>query len=474
MRKLLLASFVLFCVALPTMAAQEFDAKAEQAAAVKAEQAGDWDTALLHYENIYDSTPTTAKQQVELRHKFEELRPKVKPNEDPAKAGLYKVRVYIFRTTEIGKVKNTYTEKQIQDIHKAMAAYAKEIWTQTLGSLRVEYTIAVIDKPLTKRDGLPDYVNCMPYLTDLKPGEVDLVAAYGLSKGLPCNCWAATWGVVCKGAGFVGFNDGGDGKTADDGEVQIHEWLHSVQGAFEGLQNYPGGLGVNPDSGMKCGEGCWQPKEGKKGLYDWYRHIMTAHYTRKMWRGLTVLRPADNVWTAKLNLCPRFLAVGPFDIKDKDKNGLDTAYINEAKAKPLAGAVADGQGLFASGKKAWVESAITGRDLNFANLYNLNSQQAAYVATVVRSGKEQFGQVRVGSDDSCKVWQDGKVILADAAAHECILDQNIVNVKLHKGDNLFLLKVLNYGGDWTVNFRLTDAAGQPLPDMQYALPGQGK
>ena len=81
----------LLATAMPALAAKEMDAQAERAAAVKAEQASDWDSALLHYENIYDSTPTTPEQRVELRHKFEELHPKVKPNTDPAKAGLYKI-----------------------------------------------------------------------------------------------------------------------------------------------------------------------------------------------------------------------------------------------------------------------------------------------------------------------------------------------------------------------------------------------
>ena len=48
-------------------AAPAVEAKAEREAAGKAEQAGDWDAALLHYETVYDSTPTTPEERVELR-----------------------------------------------------------------------------------------------------------------------------------------------------------------------------------------------------------------------------------------------------------------------------------------------------------------------------------------------------------------------------------------------------------------------
>ena len=64
------------CQSTTRTAATPIDAKAEREAAAKAEQAGDWDAALLHYENVYDSTPCTPEEYVQLRRKFEELRPK--------------------------------------------------------------------------------------------------------------------------------------------------------------------------------------------------------------------------------------------------------------------------------------------------------------------------------------------------------------------------------------------------------------
>ncbi|MCY2930965.1 MAG: hypothetical protein NTV86_16050 [Planctomycetota bacterium] len=440
-------------------------AAVERAAAVKAEQAKDWDAALLHYETIYDSTPTTPEQRVELRHKFEELRPKVKPNGDLAKASLYKARTYVFRKTEIGAVKHQYTDKQIEDIRNATRAWAREIVLASMGNIRVMSDVVVIDKPLTKMEGCPDPDNCVPHFTDLEPGDLDFVMGYALTGGLPTSCWAATWGVACKGAIYSGFNDGGDGRTGGDGEVQVHEWMHGLQTMIDEHQMYPRGLVVNPDSGIgNCGKNCWQPKEGKGSLYDWYRHMLCAHVTRKMWRGVTVLRGPDNVWFNALNLCPRYLVVGGFEAAGRANHGLDYAYVDEPTVKPVDRAKA--------GPYRWRKGQATGRDLNFGDLYTDTRDKVAYAAALVRSPVAQAAQIRVGSDDSCKVWLNGALIISEPAPRECGLDQNVADVQLRQGDNLVLLKVANGGGDWLTNFRVTGPKGAALPGVTYALPGE--
>ena len=47
-------------------------------------------------------------------------------------------------------------------------------------------------------------------------------------------------------------------------------------------------------------------------------------------------------------------------------------------------------------------------------------------------------------------------------------------MQLVKGDNLFVVKVVNSGAkdwaDWSVNLRITDAAGKPLEHIEYLLP----
>lgn len=465
MRGLILAFGAMLAVAMPALAAKEVDAQAEQAAAVKAEKAGDWDNALLHYENIYDSTPTTPQQRIELRHKFEELHPKVKPNEDPAKAGLYKIRVYVFRNTAIGNVKNSISDKNIKNIEAGSAAWAKEVWLASMGNMRVEATQVVIDKPLTKFAGYPDHVNCLPFFTDLKPGEVDFVATFANTNGLPCNCLADTWGPVCKGALCGGFNDDGGGGIVLDAELQVHEWLHAVQMTVDWHQNYPEGLTVNPDAGMDCGKNCWQPKEGKKGLYDWYRHLMAAHITRKMWHDMSVLRPTDNVWIDRLNVCRDLTVIGPFEAAGKPNGGLDTAFIDESNFKPAAGEKV--------GSLAWRQVYSSGRELNLGGMFYPQDKQAAYVAAVVNSPKAVKAQARVGFGSVGKLWHNGKLILTASKPTRSDPEQNKVDIDLAAGENVFVLKVINnQTEDWACILRITDKDGKAVPGVTFAAPGE--
>ena len=285
-------------IAWPGAAAAQVDAKAEREAAVKAEQAGDWDAALLHYENIYDSTPGTPEEKVALRHKFAELQPKIRPNEDPAKAGETWVRAYAFRSWNFQGGSNAYNEAQLQAIDRATAAWADAVWKATRGHLRVKWETVILDQPLTAWCGFPAHECCMSYLTDLKQGEADIVMVYVKAGGLPCTVWADTSDAVCKGAMWAGFNDGGDGATCGDGEIQMHEWLHAVQMTFENHLGYQGGLMVNVDCGMNCGPNCWQPKADEGGLYNWYRHLVSVHATRAMWRNFSVGKPVENLWSA--------------------------------------------------------------------------------------------------------------------------------------------------------------------------------
>ena len=452
----------------PARAATPIDAKSEREAAAKAEQAGDWDAALLHYENVYDSIPCTPEEYVQLRRKFEELHPKVKPNDDPAKAAVYHIRAFAFRTLHVGDRKNTYNEKQLKDVDKANAAWADEVWKASRGQCRLDWKTTIIDEPLTKFDGFPSPYDCIPYFAALKPGEADYVTAYTLSSGFDWSCWGGTFGSVCKGASYGGFNDAGDGGTCGNAEVQVHEWIHGLEMTLKWHHMYPDAIFPNPDAGCNCGPKCWQPKPNEGSLYDWYRHILTVHLTRKMWRGLSLTRPSENPWLAELKLCPRFATLGPFDGNGKDKNGFATAFIDESDLKPALGKAEGGQ--------TWRAADRVGFFLNLAGVYYPMERQVAYAAVVAKSPEGRAAQVRIGAASACKAWHNGKQIVSAPAWRGCGHDQDKVAVQLVKGDNLFVIKVVNSGSkdwaDWGVDLRITDAAGKPLENIEYALPGE--
>lgn len=51
-------------------------------------------------------------------------------------------------------------------------------------------------------------------------------------------------------------------------------------------------------------------------------------------------------------------------------------------------------------------------------------------------------------------------------------DRNIIGVRLKEGANQFLVKVTSFeSGWWRLLFRVSDAKGDPLPGVRYALPG---
>jgi len=120
------------------------DARSERAAARAAEKKQDWDAALLHYENLFDSTQTDETTRGQLRAKFLELRPKVAPNSDPAKAGVWKVQAYAFRNLQVtrndkdGKehqTKQRFRDDEIAEIRAAMKGFAAEVWKNATFSI---------------------------------------------------------------------------------------------------------------------------------------------------------------------------------------------------------------------------------------------------------------------------------------------------------------------------------------------------
>lgn len=290
-----------------------------------AEKAEDFDSELLHYENIYDSTSTNDETRTDLRLKFQELRPKVAPNKDTSKAGVWKIKAYVFRNLDFTwkdkegeehKAAFAFSEDEVNAIRVAMDAFAKHVWNHSWGNLKIEYDLTVIEKPLNKLDGKdsfwPGPESCMPYFDDFTEGDADSIFVYvkirdGEKKGkaIPPMLLGGTFGVLpsTKGATYIGFNSGGGWCTHPDGEVQWHEWLHAAQWAMESYQKYPTGLMVTSDGGRKEGESggdlCFRRTESQKTWMPFYAHIMEEHVTRKMWRELSVTKKPGNPWIKK-------------------------------------------------------------------------------------------------------------------------------------------------------------------------------
>ena len=327
---------------------------AERLAAADAEKRQDWDVALQHYEDIYDSLPTDESQRGWLRGKFAELRPRVTPNSDPAKAGVWKIQVFVFRTLDFtwqdasGATRHAsqrYSDEEIQQFRSDLRAFADRVWRYTAGNLRMDGVVQVIDEPLTRLDGTdafwPGPDACMPHLSALQPGEVDTIMVFVKTSGdqepsdpIPLALLGGTLGVSpgTKNATYIGFNWGaGQCDNEPRGEAMLHEWLHSAQWALEDYQGYPPGLMVTSDGGRMEGEmggdACYRRQPSESSWMNFYEHIMRDHATRRMSHELSVRQPPRNVWT---NLfCRDFLVLGPLSTAGKPNCGLDEPFLDE-------------------------------------------------------------------------------------------------------------------------------------------------
>jgi hypothetical protein len=480
---------VVFYICFPRSAHAEGppDAATERRAAAAAEQRQDWDAALQHYENVYDATATNDGQRKTLRAKFSELRPRVRPNNDPAQAGVWKLQVYVVRTLDFawqdaaGKSRHsvqTYSDEEVEQFRRDLAAFSERVWQYTAGNLRIAGELKVVEQTLTRLDGRNEFWPgpdaCMPLLTDVRPGEVDTIMVFVKTSGpqepsdpIPLALLGGALGAspFTKDATYIGYNWGA-GACDDEprGEAMLHEWLHSAQWALDDYQGYPAGLMATSDGGRMEGEAggdlCYRRNAGESSWMNFYQHIMRDHVTRRMWRELSVTTPPQNVWANQF--CREFLVLGPLAAAGKPHGGLDEPFLDETRPSLNLKAQIDGC--------SWQAVASPGRSLDLIKMLGDKNDHVAYVAVTVSASKQQRAQLRIGSDDGCKVWHNGKLILASLEPRALTIDQDVVDIQLTPGANLFLIKVANVGGGWETAVRLTDSSGAPLPGVQHVAP----
>ena len=99
----------------------------------------------------------------------------------------------------------------------------------------------------------------------------------------------------------------------------------------------------------------------------------------------------------------------------------------------------------------------------------LPEKSASYFYRTVNSPTAQTVGVSLGSDDGIKVFLNGKQILANNANRGPAADQEKAELKLAKGENHLLIKIVNNGGQGGMYFKL---GGSSLPQEVLANLGQ--
>ena len=101
----------------------------------------------------------------------------------------------------------------------------------------------------------------------------------------------------------------------------------------------------------------------------------------------------------------------------------------------------------------------------------LTEWHLAYAVTYIRSDSAQSDVVlRVGSDDQCSVYLNGRLVHQALGGRGYDADSDVVgSLDLKAGVNVLVFKVVNQVTGWEGSVRLTDPDGNPLKGIQVAL-----
>ena len=98
-----------------------------------------------------------------------------------------------------------------------------------------------------------------------------------------------------------------------------------------------------------------------------------------------------------------------------------------------------------------------------------SEKAVAYVYGVCTAPKETPCRLLIGSDDSIKVWHNGRLV-HDLNQHRAAAPaQDKVDLRLVQGRNEFLLKVANDDGAWGFYLDIDDGAGKPVDGLKWQV-----
>jgi hypothetical protein len=96
----------------------------------------------------------------------------------------------------------------------------------------------------------------------------------------------------------------------------------------------------------------------------------------------------------------------------------------------------------------------------------------AYAYAEFQLPRNKWLRFKIGSNDGVVCWVNGKKIYEHPASRRLTVDEDQVSVRLRKGRNRILLKVLNEGAHWRACLRVCSASGEPLNISSWqATPG---
>lgn len=107
--------------------------------------------------------------------------------------------------------------------------------------------------------------------------------------------------------------------------------------------------------------------------------------------------------------------------------------------------------------------------IDLAPRFQPKDQVTAYCVSYLLSDADADAVLHLGSDDGCKVWFNGKVVVTHPEPRPAAPDQDRANIRLNKGVNTVLFKVVNEGGQYGLYLQVTALDGKPLPGLRSTL-----
>src|SRR5262249_34241893 len=98
----------------------------------------------------------------------------------------------------------------------------------------------------------------------------------------------------------------------------------------------------------------------------------------------------------------------------------------------------------------------------------------AYAVAYMNVLEEMKGvQLKIGSDDQCKVYLNGKEVHKATEARPLEKDQDTAEVTLQKGVNVLVFKIVNEKIDWSGSARFVDKEGKAVKGLKASTTPSG-
>lgn len=165
--------------------------------------------------------------------------------------------------------------------------------------------------------------------------------------------------------------------------------------------------------------------------------------------------------------------IGPFS--NRDGGGLETVYEPETNldvARNYSGM--DGEAKWV--KTGWRLPDTSGDAPVFINLEPLitpKDKAIAYAVTYLVAERDMDAVLWVGTDDGCKVWLNGDLVLSHPEPRPPDPGQDQVPVSLRRGRNTVLYKVANEFGQWGLYLQVLGPDGAPLNGLTNTIDADG-